>query len=1188
MHFRTPSAIRFQLTRLMAVAVLPVWLVSGILVYHAYTAKRDQLNDAMLDTARSLVMVLDRDLASVQAALTALSTSPSFAAGDFASLHRQATQLLQSYPEADIILADATGQQLVNSYLPYGTPLPKRKNPETVRRIFATGKPVISDLFHGAVTRRPLIGIDVPVFIDGKVVYDLGMTFPSERFCTLLLQQNLPAGRYTTIVDTKKILVARSREPKRYVGSSVTPAMRGAMARAPEGTLELKNIEGTPVFATFCRSAMSGWSVVVGVPRASVMAGIYHWLGWAITGASVFSLFGIAFAVGYARRISGSIQSLVNPALAIGRGEPVLSVDAHDIKETGEVATALVQASDLLLARHGELRESERRYSALFANKMYGIAHCRVITDEQNRPVDYLILHVNDAYERIIGMKRADLEGRRATEAFPGVLNNSFDYVGVLGRLALEGGEIEVETHLEMTAQYLRIYAYSPLSGEFTAILTDVTRQRRMKEEHARLAAVVKCSDEAILSMDLDEVILQWNSGAERLFGYSAAEAVGKPITMLIPVDLRPEHHARQQLRRLLAGEKVDNFETVWLSNQGRRINVSVTVSAIKIDGRIVGASRIVRDITKQTQVEAYKEASREISQILIGTADLHDLLRQVLASLKSRTGFEAVGIRLQAMEDFPYFEQDGFSSDFLVTENELIAHTEYGGVCRDQDGRIRLECACGLVLSGKTDQRDPHRTPGGSFWTNDLSSLGDILPGRDPRFRPRNVCPEQGYASMVLVAIRNNDRILGLLQLNSRNKAQLNLETVEILEGIASQVAAALVRRQDEETRIKLEDELQHAQKMESVGRLAGGVAHDFNNMLGVIIGHANLALMDVAPTQPLHVNLLEIRKAAERSADLTRQLLAFARKQTITPKLVNLNETVAGMLKMLQRIIGEGIDLQWQPEEGAWPVKVDPSQLDQILANLCINARDAISDLGKITIETRNVTVDETYLLEFNGGAPGDYVRLTVSDNGCGMDTDTMALIFEPFFTTKGPGKGTGLGLATVYGAVKQNNGFIYTQSRQGLGTTISVFLPRSEGDTSPARIESATGPAARGHETILLVEDEPAILNIATMLLTRQGYTVLAADSPRAAIDLAREHDGEISLLLTDVVMPEMNGRELAKELLSRHHLLKRLFMSGFTADVIAHHGVIDEGVNFIQKPFSMHALASKVRDVLDAKD
>jgi two-component system, cell cycle sensor histidine kinase and response regulator CckA len=391
--------------------------------------------------------------------------------------------------------------------------------------------------------------------------------------------------------------------------------------------------------------------------------------------------------------------------------------------------------------------------------------------------------------------------------------------------------------------------------------------------------------------------------------------------------------------------------------------------------------------------------------------------------------------------------------------------------------------------------------------------------------------------------------------------------------------------RKRAEEEKAKLETRLHQAQKMESVGRLAGGVAHDFNNMLAVILGNVEMALEQGDPAQPIHNHLTEIHNAAKRSADLTRQLLAFARKQTITPKVLDLNETVAGMLIMLERLITEDIHLDWQPGVDLWPVRLDPSQIDQILANLCVNARDAIADIGRITIETGNSTLNWDFCAAHAGSVPGEYVRLAVSDNGGGMDKETLSHIFEPFFTTKGVGKGTGLGLATVYGAVKQNGGFIDVCSEPGQGTTFTIYLPRHVGKAGLARTESATGPAVRGRETILLVEDDPTILKMTAMILQRQGYTVLAASSPGEAIDLAREYAGEIQLLMTDVVMPEMNGRDLARNLLSLYPQLKRLFMSGYTADVIAHHGVLDEGIYFIQKPFTKLSLAAKVREVLE---
>jgi len=390
---------------------------------------------------------------------------------------------------------------------------------------------------------------------------------------------------------------------------------------------------------------------------------------------------------------------------------------------------------------------------------------------------------------------------------------------------------------------------------------------------------------------------------------------------------------------------------------------------------------------------------------------------------------------------------------------------------------------------------------------------------------------------------------------------------------------------RRAEIEKIRLDNQYRQAQKMESVGRLTGGVAHDFNNMLGVILGCTELALNEVEPSQPVFASLQEIRMAAERSSDLTRQLLAFARRQPVEPKVLYLNGTVEGMLKILRRLIGEDVDLVWLPGSALWSVKIDPAQIDQILANLCVNALDAIMNVGRITIETGNIAIDEAYCAGQPRFVPGEYILLTVSDDGCGMNKETLDKLFEPFFTTKEVSKGTGLGLAMVYGIIKQNNGFISVHSEQGIGTTLRIYLPRYTGKTAQVQNEGTVKPVRRGHETILLVDDEPAIRKTTAIMLERQGYTVLAADTPGEAIRLAREFTGQIHLLLTDVVMPKMKGRELAKNILIHHPKINCLFMSGYTADVITNNEVLDEDVYFIQKPFTIQDLADKVRQVMD---
>ncbi len=394
------------------------------------------------------------------------------------------------------------------------------------------------------------------------------------------------------------------------------------------------------------------------------------------------------------------------------------------------------------------------------------------------------------------------------------------------------------------------------------------------------------------------------------------------------------------------------------------------------------------------------------------------------------------------------------------------------------------------------------------------------------------------------------------------------------------------VARRSAELTRSR--DALVQAQKLEAVGRLAGGVAHDFNNMLGVMIGYLELVEQELGPDHPVRPDLDEIAAAARRSADLTRQLLAFARKQTIAPRVLDLNRAVEGTLNMLQRLIGEDKQLAWMPRRELWPVKMDPAQLDQILANLCINARDAMDGPGTITIETDQTTLDAAYCAERADCRPGDYVVLAVSDQGRGMDAATRNKVFEPFFTTKDLGQGTGLGLATVYGIVKQNQGLIHLYSEPGRGTSVRIYLPRH---TGPQRAgDEPAGerlPAGRG-ETVLLVEDEPAVIKLAAKILSGLGYRVLSAGTPGQALAEAEQHGAAIDLLLTDVVMPEMTGSQLADRLREKTPGLRVLHMSGYTENVIAQHGVLDQDLHFLAKPFTRRELALKVREVLDGRE
>jgi len=390
-----------------------------------------------------------------------------------------------------------------------------------------------------------------------------------------------------------------------------------------------------------------------------------------------------------------------------------------------------------------------------------------------------------------------------------------------------------------------------------------------------------------------------------------------------------------------------------------------------------------------------------------------------------------------------------------------------------------------------------------------------------------------------------------------------------------------------DQEEKSELQAQLMQAQKMESIGRLAGGVAHDFNNMLQAIQGYTEMAMEQVPKSKPLYSDLQEIQKVAKRSAALTKQLQTFARKQVALPTALQLNDALEGMSNMLQRLIGEDMELIWKPGNDLGLVKMDPSQLDQIVANLCVNARDALGKSGHITIETQNAEITETEVPLHHGIEPGHYVQLSIRDDGAGMTSDVMTHLFEPFFTTKKVGKGTGLGLSTVYGIVKQNHGHIEVNSRVGQGSTFTLYLPMFSGQMKAAPEEETSEPIAVGQESILLVEDEKTILLTTGRMLESLGYKVYATASPIEALQLAEQHKGHLSLLLTDVIMPGMNGPELVQQLLPRDPKLKHLFMSGYTANLIERQGVKATLTSFIQKPFSRKLLAQKVRTAIDAR-
>jgi two-component system cell cycle sensor histidine kinase/response regulator CckA len=456
-----------------------------------------------------------------------------------------------------------------------------------------------------------------------------------------------------------------------------------------------------------------------------------------------------------------------------------------------------------------------------------------------------------------------------------------------------------------------------------------------------------------------------------------------------------------------------------------------------------------------------------------------------------------------------------------------------------------------------------------------------------DPRQAPiRDLMRRRGTVSLLLLPLIVTGQVVGSLGVDAVEQRAFSTEEVNLAQRVAEQVSGVLARTRLEEERQKLEDQFLQAQKLEAVGRLAGGIAHDFNNLLTVIYLSSRLLERKLWPEDPLWEHVQRIQDAGQRATNLTRQLLAFSRREIVEPHLLNLNEVVANLDKMLRRLIGEDIELITNLPRDLWPIKIDPSQMDQVILNMVVNARDAMPMGGSLAIETANVVLDSAYTAHRLGVEAGEYVMLAVSDSGEGMDEEVKAHLFEPFFTTKEAGKGTGLGLATVHGIVKQNNGHIWVYSEPGLGTTFKIYLPHiSEGTRAPSDLP-APGMAARGVETVLLVEDETDVRELIRDILIAQGYQVLTAGDGVEALQVAREYDGPIHLLLTDVVMPQLSGRELAEELRLSRPAMHVLYTSGYTDNAMMRYGVLTEDIHFLSKPFELEALARKVREVLDS--
>jgi two-component system, cell cycle sensor histidine kinase and response regulator CckA len=754
----------------------------------------------------------------------------------------------------------------------------------------------------------------------------------------------------------------------------------------------------------------------------------------------------------------------------------------------------------------------------------------------------------------------------------------------------------------------------------FVGTVQDITEQKHAEERLAQMALIVESSDDAITSVALDGTIASWNMGGERIYGYTAAEAVGQPITILQPPD-RPGEISKI-LARVLRGERIEALETVRLRKGGESIVASLTIwPVMDPSGKIIEIAAMARDITAHKR-EA--ERSRRLAQLvdssteLICTGDIEGritFMNQAFLRALGWTEKEVIGkyfrdvvlspdnpaeLRDQIREGI--IKGGGWKGECLQCRKDGTDFPVYLSVGPLKDNSGRVIGSVGIVRDLTESKRAQERFYKAFHLNPEPITIATVSEGRyvdvnESFLRITGYKREEvvGRTSMEVKfweSLEDRARLIELLEkqgsvrdleITFRTKfdeQRVGLDSADLIDVDGQKCIIAILK--DITERKALEKQIRQLQKMEAVGQLSGGIAHDFNNLLGVILGYTELLEEGLSRDSKLLKTVEEIKKAGMRAASLTRQLLAFSRQQVLELKVLDLNVVVADTEKMLRRLIGENIEITTKLASDLGQVKADEGQIEQVIMNLAVNARDAMPEGGKIIIETRNTELDEDYALRHPPTLPGKYVELSMTDTGIGMDAQTQLHIFEPFFTTKELGKGTGLGLATVYGVVKQSGGYVWVYSEPGVGTTFKVYLPCVAGADRERGPSDAEKALARGSETILLVEDEKSLRTLTRTLLEQNGYTVLEASGGKEAIEIARLCDGSVDLLLTDMIMPGMNGHEVASCLRRAYPRMKVVYMSGYSG--FGSRGLAEQGDILLSKPITRETLLRKLDEVL----
>jgi two-component system cell cycle sensor histidine kinase/response regulator CckA len=793
------------------------------------------------------------------------------------------------------------------------------------------------------------------------------------------------------------------------------------------------------------------------------------------------------------------------------------------------------------------LRESEERYKGLIDSAFDGVVIMR----------DRTIMTANRAYAEMFGYAVEELVGMDVLQ-----LTSEAEFV----RSRIAANERRYETiglkkdgtqiNIEVSA---KVCLYQGQPARLSAV-RDITERKRgeqaLRESEERYRDLIENARDIIYTHDLQGNYTSTNKASEVITGYTQAES----LKLNLADAVAPEYleKARRMLEGKLEGEAETIYDLELIAKDGHRVAVEVNTRLVFEANAPVAVQGIARDVTERKRAQAM-QIRRGAQQALRG--DINSALAETNTPLRR--------LLEHCSEAMVQHLDVALARIWTFNRNEEMLELEASaGMYTQLEGSLAHLDVGAFNVSRIAENHLPHTT-------NDI--LSDRKVGDKQWARREGMIAFAGYPLIV------EARVIGVMAVFSRQR--LADDTLDALSSVADIISQGIERKRAEEALQASEDQLRQSQKLEAVGQLAGGVAHDFNNLLTVINGYSDLLMRRMSQGDEMRSKVEEIKKAGERAASLTRQLLAFSRKQVLQPKVLQLNAVVTDVEKMLRRLIGEDIDLITVLDPSLGQIKADPGQIQQVIINLAVNARDAMPQGGKLTIETRNVHLDNEFARKHATIRAGDYVMLAICDTGMGMDAETQARIFEPFFTTKEPGKGTGLGCATVYGIVRQSDGNIWVSSEPGKGTTFKVYLPAVLNEAQ-SEIENETSAALpQGREKVLLTEDEEPVRRLTKTILEINGYQVFEASDGDEALALHEKHRGEFDLIITDVVMPNMSGPQLAESLEAKSPGLKVLYLSGYTDDAIVRHGLLDQKVNFLQKPFTPDALLRKVREVLD---